>query len=348
MDSLYVLEQGTFLRREGAVFKVVKGKEVIDEFPAAGLKRLLLVGWVSLTGGVMDFLIKNRVETVFVTPTGRYRARLAVDEHAHVTRRKQQYSRLSDPSFALGAARRIVDGKLRNMAALLLLRARHYDDSVLRGAGARIGGFRGLLRSAKDLEVVRGIEGGGTRVYFGAFPRLLRNDAFSFSGRNKRPPRDPVNALLSFVYTLLTNEVMSAIQACGLDPYLGSLHDIAYGRPSLACDLVEEYRAFLGDRLVLAVLNRKAVSPDDFVYRSTEKKTYADEEDMAKSRPVEMKPTTRKTLVAAYEAMMARSAAHPGVGKRLTYRNLILQQVREFERYLADPEQSYEPYKWEG
>jgi len=152
---------------------------------------------------------------------------------AHVARRKAQYLRLSDPSFALETARRIVDGKLRNMADLLLLRAR-------------------------------------------------------------------------------------------------------------------QYRAFLGDRMVLAVLNRKAVAPEDFVYRKGGDRTYADEQEMAQKRPVEMKPATRKTLVAAYEAMMARSAAHPQAGKRLTYRNLILQQVREFERYLSDPGQAYEPFRWEG
>lgn len=348
MDSLYVLEQGAFLKREGAALKVVKGSEVIDEIPAEGLKRLLLVGWVSLTGGVMDFLIRNRVETVFVTPTGRFRARLALDEHAHVARRRAQYMKLSDPSFAKEAAGRIVEGKLRNMGDLMLLRARRYGDPGLREACARVRGFLGLLRGARDVEAVRGIEGAASRAYFEVFGRFLRNDEFRFQGRNKRPPLDPVNALLSFVYTLLTNEVLSAIQACGLDPYLGALHEVAYGRPSLACDLVEEYRAFLGDRLVLGVLNRKAVSPDDFVFRKAAPKSFVDKEDMERKRPVEMKPATRKTLVAAYETMMGRSAMHPGAGKRLTYRNIILQQVRDFGRYLEDPAQVYSPFHWEN
>jgi len=185
---------------------------------------------------------------------------------------------------------------------------------------------------------VRGIEGAGTRIYFNMFNHLIRNDKFDFRGRNRRPPLDPVNALLSFVYTLLTNEVLSAISICGMDPYMGSLHEISYGRPSLACDLVEEYRAPLGDRLVLSLLNRKMVNPDDFVYRSPRKLTFADEQEMKKNRPVEMKPYLFKAFLSSYEAMMTG---------RNSYRTIIRKQVRGFADYLKNPEEMrYQPFSW--
>ena len=179
-----------------------------------------------------------------------------------------------------------------------------------------------------------------------AFPHLIRNDTFFFNGRNRRPPRDPVNALLSFVYTLLTNEVLSAISACGLDPYMGSLHEVSYGRPSLACDLVEEYRSFLGDRLVLGLINRKIIQTDDFVYRRNSPSTYTDEAEMKAKRPVEMKPAILRAFISAYEEMMKRRIVYPAQERKLTYRGLILEQVRSFGQFLQDPSQAYQPFIW--
>jgi CRISPR-associated protein Cas1 len=157
---------------------------------------------------------------------------------------------------------------------------------------------------------------------------------------------DPVNALLSFVYTLLTNEVASAIKACGLDPYMGALHEISYGRPSLACDLVEEYRTFLGDRLVLGLINRKALSPDDFIYRSIGQRAYTDEKEMQARRPVEMRPPIRRALVSAYEQMMQRAVGRGSGNGKVTYRRLIMEQVRAFGNSLADTGEIYTPFAW--
>ncbi len=122
------------------------------------------------------------------------------------------------------------------------------------------------LETCKDMDAVRGVEGYGSLVYFQTFPLLLRNREFSFKGRNRRPPRDPFNAILSFVYTLFTGEVQSAVSSVGLDPYLGSLHEVSHKRPSLVCDLVEEWRA-PADRLVFNLVNKRLVSPDDFLIR---------------------------------------------------------------------------------
>jgi CRISPR-associated protein Cas1 len=347
MDAVYVLEPGAYLRLEGESLKVVKGNKVIEQIPAAGLKRLMLIGYMSLSGAVLDFLIRKRVETVFMSPTGRFRARLALDEHRHVALRKAQYIHLSNQEFALATAKIVVRGKMENMTRLLLLRARELGDKTLKEEAAKLRAIAAYIETAGNLEAVRGLEGLGSQAYFQAFRRLIRNDSFTFSGRNRRPPLDPVNALLSFVYTMLTNEVLSAVKASGLDPYLGALHEVSYGRPSLACDLVEEYRAFLGDRLVLGLVNRKVVRPDDFVYRKKAPSNFVDEDEMKTKRPVEMKPAVNRAFISAYEEMMNRKATYRPLKKKITYRWLILNQVRGFSRYLEDPDKVYLPFLWE-
>ena len=337
METLYVVEQGAYLKKDGNALKIVKQGSIIETIPVQGLQKLILSGYVSLTGSVMDFLIKNRIETVFVTPTGRFRARLMVDAHKHVALRKAQYMKLDNDRFCVETMTILVKGKLENMARFLLRRAGDYKDDSLRTA---VAGLKALCRNLDtdfSKETIRGIEGAGTRIYFSTFNRLIKNPDFEFKGRNRRPPKDPVNALLSFVYTLLTNEVLSAIKICGMDPYMGSLHEISYGRPSLACDLVEEYRCDLGDRLVLSLINRKMVNPDDFVYKKGNQLTFIDEKEMKDSRPVEMKPYLLKAFISFYEGMMTGSNS---------YRTLIRNQVYAFADYLKEPvEHRYTPHK---
>jgi CRISP-associated protein Cas1 len=347
MNTVYILEHGSYLRREGEALNVIKDGRTVDSIPADGLKKLILVGYVSLSGAVLDFLIRKRVETAFVTPSGRFLARLAIDEHRHVALRSAQYLNLHDPAFTLKTAAILVMGKITNMANLLLIRARQQKDEALHGAAARMKAMEKHVTTAQTLEVLRGYEGAASRIYFSVFKNLIQNPLFSFAGRNKRPPLDPVNALLSFVYTLLTHEVLSAIKVAGLDPYLGSLHDIEYGRPSLACDLVEEYRCFLGDRMVLTLINRRAISPDDFIYRQPVPTQFVDEAEMKSKRPVQMKPEIGKAFISAYEQMMNRRIHYNPLEKQVEYRWLILNQVRRFGEYLENPEKEYTPMVWE-
>ncbi len=334
METMYVVEQGAFLKKNGTSLDIVKKGHLVESLPAKDLEKLILTGNISLSGPVMDFLIHNRVETVFLTPTGRFRARLMIDEHKHVALRKAQYIKLENPAFKLTVMKGIVAGKLANMAWFLARRGRDYKEPRIGAAAAGLKSLSATLDRADTPDAVRGVEGAGARIYFSVFNLLIRNNDFHFSNRNRRPPKDPVNALLSFVYTLLTNEVISAIKSCGLDPYMGSLHEIAYGRPSLACDLVEEYRCLIGDRFVLNLLNRKMVRPDDFHYRDAPVTTYADEKEMAALRPVEMKPRLYKTFIISYEELMRGPAS---------FRRTIQTQVRSFADYLLGTEAAYQP-----
>lgn len=346
-EAVYVLEPGSYLRREGLALKVVKDGETVETIPADGLKRLMLIGHVSLSGAVLDYLIHNRVETVFMTPTGRFRARLIPDEHKHVALRKAQYLRLSNPEVALKTAAAIVKGKADNSVQMLLLRGRDYGAAELKTAALRIRPLKVAAGKAENLAVLRGMEGAVARTYYAAFPHMIRNPDFEFHGRSRRPPLDPINALLSFAYTLVTNEVLSAVKAVGLDPYLGSLHEEEYGRPSLACDLAEEYRCFIADRLVLGLVNRRLIRPTDFIFRGPPPAEFTDEEEMQQRRPVEMKPAVCRAFIASYEEMMQRSIRYPPTGKKLTYRWLIMSQVRRFANSLEEGGEPYQPFAWE-
>jgi CRISPR-associated protein Cas1 len=285
------------------------------------------------------------VETVFLTATGRFRARLGIDAHRHVELRRTQYRKLGEEQTAGPIGAKLVAGKLENMARFLIARGRRYHNEALRVAAARIRSIRtGCLSEPFNLERIRGLEGAGTRIYFGVFGDMIQNPDFSFTGRNRRPPLDPVNAMLSFVYTLLTNEVLSAVKASGLDPYLGALHEISYGRPSLACDLVEEYRCLLGDRMVLGLLNRKMLTPNDFIYREHVPANFVDETEMRENRPVEMKPAVMRTFIATYEAMMARKVYYPQGDCQTSYRLLIHRQAAGFAAGLKSEENTYSPF----
>lgn len=346
MERFYVLEPNTTLRKSGNILILMKGRDKLAEIPLEGLSQLNLTGYTSLTGAVLDTLIRHRIETVFLTPRGRFRARLLVDEHKHVQRRRAQYLRLSQPETAGAAAQSIVRGKLRNSARFLALRGAQHDDGELRAASMRIKALSRMVHGVADLDVLRGLEGQGGALYFRAFPRLIRVEGFTFETRSRRPPLDPMNALLSFVYSLLTLEVLNAIKTVGLDPYFGSLHDMEYGRPSLACDLVEEWRAFLGDRFVLSLVNRRVIRPEDFVLRTIEETDAVDEEDLKRKRPVEMKPKSARAFIEAYEAWMGNSAFLPGKTQKSDYRGLIRHQVRQFLAWLMEESEAYEPYLW--
>ncbi|NLI83786.1 MAG: CRISPR-associated endonuclease Cas1 [Deltaproteobacteria bacterium] len=346
MDRMYVLEPGSTLRKSGRNLRLMKNDVLLGEIPLENLEQLTLLGFASLSGAVLDTLIRHRVETVLLSPTGSFRARLMVDEHKHVQRRQAQYLRLSDNATALRVARAVVQGKVRNAARFLSQRGAASGNGELLRAGAQLKGIADFVEKQEDMETVRGLEGLAGNLYFSVFRHLILVPGFSFTGRNRRPPLDPVNALLSFVYTLLTLEVLTAVKWVGLDPYLGALHVVDYGRPSLACDLVEEWRTFLGDRFILGLINRRAVGPEDFIVRTVTCTDGVDEEDLKGKRPVEMKPAVARAFIQSYEKWMANGIRCPETGDRTDYRGLIRRQVRRFNRYLLGELESYEPFLW--
>lgn len=348
MKRFYLIAQGCYLRKDGSVLKVFKGDQVLDEVSLDQLEQLTIVGRSSLSGAVLDELIRRRIETVLITPEGRFRARIMVSEHKHVERRMRQYLILNDPDMKAQLASTIVSAKVANEACFLLRRKAARSNTKLKRLGLQLKGLSGIAEKERRVDLLIAIEGRASRLYFDAFRDLILVDGFFFEGRNRRPPLDPVNALLSFVYTLLTNEVLTAIQVVGLDPYLGALHSIEYGRPSLACDLVEEWRTFLGDRLVLMLINRRIVKPDDFAYRLDVPAERAGEEggDEVTLRPVEMKPEVMRAFIRAYETWMSQRIRSPLTGEHQTYRQLIYDQARRLLEWFLGKREKFEAFPW--
>jgi len=348
MKRFYVLEQGCYIRKNGYVLQIWQGDKVIDEVSLERLEQLTIVGRSSLSGAVLDELVRRRIETVLLTPEGRFRARIVVDEHKHVERRMKQYLMLSDPLVSGELASAIVESKLKSYGHILIRRSWKINLPSLKKKGLQLKSLASIASRERNVDMLRGIEGMGSKLYFDCFKHLITSKDFFFEGRNRRPPLDPVNAMLSFVYTLLTNEVLTAVQSVGLDPYLGALHAVEYGRPSLACDLVEEWRGFMGDRLVLVLINRQIVRPDDFIYR-TERDSSRGSDDGSNEmfRPVEMKPKVMRALIESYERWMSQSIVNPFTGEHQSYRSLIYNQAQRLLKWFLGKEERFEGFPWD-
>lgn len=331
MKTVYLTEQGATLRRDGAVLQVWTGRRRRTELLVHDLDQLVLMGNIMVTPGVLDFLIGERVDTVFMSYHGRFRGRLMHEHSKNVRLRLYQYKRLDDADFAIDVARAIVRGKILNARAFLMKAARRMGGSDdLTQAAFRMQAMVERLPGMATLDRIRGCEGRATAVYFGVFNRLIKNPDFSFEGRSRRPPMDPVNVLLSLGYTLLANAVETAVQIVGLDPYLGALHEIAYGRPSLVCDLMEEYRSVIVDPMVVACINQRSFAADDF--------------EQTEGEAVHFRRNAMRWFIELFERRMRTRILFPARGQRLEFRQVVEEQVRAFARFLLGTESEYAPF----
>lgn len=263
MAPLYVVEQGAVVQKEGERVVVRKDGQLLLSVPVFKLDAVVVFGGVQLTTQAMALLLANGVEVAFMSMDGRLKGRLMPAESRNVVLRLQQYERYHDPSFRLQLGRAVVRGKLHNAKVILMRYMRNHPDVSLQQSVNALDDAIMRAENAEDLQSLRGIEGRAAAAYFAALGGMVTGK-LQFSGRTRRPPKDPVNALLSFGYSLLMQELFSHVAARGFDPYLGFYHDVRYGRPALALDLLEEFRAPLIDRLVLSLVNRKMFGAEDF------------------------------------------------------------------------------------
>jgi CRISPR-associated protein Cas1 len=323
--TVYVVQPGAAVRRNGRLLEVWVGRKRQSEIAVHDLEQLVLMGNIVVTPSALDLLLERGVDVVFLTLHGRYRGRLVSGVSANAKLRRAQLQLLEGPG-AVPLARELVRGKAHNQRELLLRHARRhgYGDALRRAATAIAAGIA-RLDEVTTLDQLRGLEGLAAAAYFRAFGELLRADGFAFDGRNRRPPLDPVNALLSLGYTFLFNAVEAAVQVVGLDPYFGALHAPEGGRPSLVCDLVEEYRAPLVDGLVVAAINQGAMVPDDF-------------EDAGPGEPVVVRREALARFVGIFERRLERPVLYAPTGKRVRWRDVIEQQTRRFARHVLGSE----------
>lgn len=324
MATVYLTEQGTTLSKIDERLVVSRGNETLEEIPLIRVDQVIVMGkGVRVTTPAVFALARRRVELVYLTQRGSYVARMRSKESKFAQLRFRQALMVNDPAAILPVAREMVRGKLLNQRALVQEGGGRSGRRAVDGIGKMIA----RLDSARDLDVLRGLEGQAAAVYFGVFRRLLRQD-MGFRKRVYYPPTDPVNAALSFGYTLLLNQLVGAVQVVGLDPYLGFFHVIDYGRPSLALDLEEEFRPLV-DRLVLDLINDQKLTARQFTRPAGRKKAvYLSEE----GRPI---------FIAAYESLVNSTVVYPPTGKQNTYRRCFELQTRQVARIVLGKARKY-------
>ncbi len=327
MPPLYVIQQGAKLRLENRRLRVELDGEMLDSIPLAHLSQVVLFGNISLTTPAMGALMDQGIEVIFLTQDGAYRGRLVGSVTPHVPLRRAQYSRLNDPGFVLAMAKGFVEAKLRHQRTLLQRHNRapqgsgRRDDPEIVAACDQIGQAIEAIPRRTALSALLGLEGSATAAYFRGLRRLF-DPAWNFSDRNRRPPRDPVNVLLSFGYTLLLQLASSAVQAVGLDPFAGFLHEVAYNRPALGLDLMEEFRPVV-DGIVLWCCNSGQVTLNDFIPGDAE-------------RPLLLTDPGRRRFLQAFENRLDQRMIHPGRGQGFPLRQCLVEQARQIaERITA-------------
>lgn len=342
MSTLYVTEQGATLHKKGKRLLVWKGDQLINDIPLIKLEKVVLLGkGVSITTPAMFDLISQGIDVVYMTQRGRFVSRLIGKEHNNCRLRFQQALFVGDMAASLNLAKGIVEGKVKNQRTLV----RRHSHEVIQGQmrlelmAARIQ----QVQSAQNLDELRGIEGMAANHYFSLFKHLLkspREGRWGFYDRNYYPPKDPINALLSFGYTILLNEVTAACQQIGLDPYLGCLHAINYGRPSMALDILEEFRPVIVDSLVLDLVNHGRLQPKDFVLGGASKTNSANKDG------VYMTPKARTTFLAAFEGRICQTVQHSETQQQLNFRQILQKQTQQVARIIQEKQAAYQPYVW--
>ena len=334
-NVLYVDEQGCILKKTGERLLVVKEGETIRDIPLIHLGQVVLCGNISVTTPVMQTLLNEGIPVVYLSAYGRYQGVLMPQISRNSLLRVAQHRVADDPEKCLALAKAFVHGKISNMRMMLQRRkwrGKTETDAEATGIESSIEGMRkmrGRLPKAENLAELLGLEGNASADYFRSFSSMLNTEmGFGFEHRTRRPPKDPTNALLSFAYSLLTADVISAIQIVGLDPYVGFFHQQTYGRPCLALDLMEEFRPIIADSVVVTLINNRQITPNDFTQSHG---------------GWFLKDAARKKFYAAYEKRKNETITHPVFKYKISFRRALELQVRLLAKCLMGEIETYTP-----
>lgn len=337
LNTLFVTTQGAYLAKDGETVAVRIEGETALRVPLHTLQSIVCFGNVGCSPFLMGFCGERSVGLSFLSENGRFLARVQGPVSGNVLLRREQYRRADDLDYSAGVAAACVLGKVANCRTVLLRALRDHgekiDASVLEQAIDRLAAALRRLQSQLNLDETRGVEGDAARVYFGAFDHLIVRDKDNFfmRGRSRRPPLDRINCLLSFLYTLVLNDMRSALEAVGLDPAVGYLHRDRPGRAGLALDLMEEFRP-MADRLALSLVNLGQLQQRDFT--------------MSDSGAVRMSDAARKTLLVAYQKRKQEELIHPFLEEKMSLGLFFHIQALLFARYLRGDLDGYPPVIW--
>jgi CRISPR-associated protein Cas1 len=338
LNTLYVTTQGSYLSRDGETVLVRVEHETKLRVPIHTLGGIVCFGQVSCSPPLMEMCCERSVGISFLSEQGRFWARVQGRVSGNVLLRREHYRRADDEEISSHVARALVTGKVANCRAVLLRAARDYPEAPASEAVAataeRLGHLLRDLRQPQPLDAVRGMEGDGARAYFGVLDHLItaQKEDFFFRERSRRPPLDNVNALLSFLYTLLVHDCGAALETVGLDPAVGFLHRDRPGRPSLALDLMEELRPVIADRVALTLINRQQVGPEGF--RRTE------------TGGVVMDDKTRKEVLVTYQKRKQEELRHPFLNETVQIGLLPHLQAVLMARFIRGDLDGYPPFLW--
>lgn len=335
LNTLFVQTQGAYLRLDHETVKLEIEHETKLQVPLQHLGGLAVFGNVMLSPFLLHRFAEEGRSVVWFGRGGRFKGRLTGPTTGNVLLRRAQYEAHANPERTTAIARNVVAGKLRNMRSIVQRAAREAEEpdvAPLEGATVALANAIRALGRARDLDDVRGIEGGAGSAYFDVLGRMIRDnrEEYEFNGRNRRPPRDRVNALLSFVYALVLSDCVAGCEGVGLDPQFGYLHALRPGRPSLALDLMEEFRPVLADRLVLSLINRRQLRPADFDQRS--------------GGSVQLSESGRKTVISAYQKRKQEEVNHPILDRQTPLGLVPHVQARLLGRHLRGDAAHYMPF----
>ena len=338
LNTLFVTTQDAYLRKQGDALVVRVEKKDVFRVPLINLDGVVCFGRIMASPFLLGACADAGVAVSLMTERGRFLAAINGFTRGNVLLRREQYRRADDPTFAAALARSCVVGKLANYRTLIRRAAREAKapdvEGRLSNAARRIDQTVKRLARPADLDVIRGIEGDGSRVYFSVLNDLIRRDEaeFKFTVRSRRPPKDCVNALLSFCYALLSHDLRSACEAVGLDAAVGCLHRDRPGRPGLALDLMEEFRPAIADRVVLSLINRRQVKSSGFTHEPT--------------GGVRMDDKTRRTVLTEYQKRKQEAVTHPFLDEKMSLGLVPHIQARLYARVLRDDLDAYPPFSW--
>ena len=338
LNTLFVLTQGAYLKKEGQAIVVRIKKTDRLRLPMINIAAIVCFGRVSCSPYLLGACAQRGIAISFMTEHGRFLAAVNGFTPGNVLLRREQYRRADSPEATATIARACIVGKLANYRTVLRRANRDQQKSESTDRIERMANRIDLklktLQSGLGLDQLRGVEGDATADYFAVFNELItsQKERFSFTSRSRRPPLDPVNAMLSFLYSMLTNDMRSACESVGLDAAVGFLHRDRPGRPGLALDLMEELRPVLVDRVVLSVINRQQVNVAGFIKEP--------------GGGIRMDDATRKELVGAYQKRKSEEITHPFLQEKMTLGLVPLIQARLMARFLRGDSDAYPPFNW--
>lgn len=338
LNTLYVTSENSYLSLDGENIVVFEDKKEVGRLPLHNLEGIVSFGYRGTSPALMGACADRNISLCYVTPQGKFLARVTGKIKGNVILRQQQYESSRDKEISLSIAKNCITGKIYNARWVLERAVRDHSLQIntdqVKTASVHLKQSLEYIRNSQSKEQLRGYEGEAASIYFGVFNELIlqQKKDFVFCGRNKRPPLDNINAMLSFVYTLLTNQIASALECVGLDPYIGYLHTERPGRVSLALDLIEELRAPLADRFVLSLINKKVITRKNFKTKE--------------NGVVIMDDEARKRLLTEWQNRKKETITHPFLKEKIEWGMVPYVQAMLLARYLRGDLDGYPVFLW--